>query len=974
MSRAGYWLRASFLSLVFGAGLPLSAQAQEAAQEPAQEAAAESTGQSASTELEKVEVTGTRIKRVDIETSNPVFTIDRKTIESTGAATLGELLQSTPIVTGVVTNTQVNNGGGTGAADVALRGLTSSRTLILLDGVRIISAGPTDVNVIPANMIERIEVLKQGASAIYGSDAIGGVVNFITRKNYSGGEALGAFGRSHEGDGSLYDGNITWGNSTGTGNVVVGLGYNREDEIRSIDRIATSAPVGYLFNEETPHFGTSSRVPTGRFFVESGQDCASVTRIDGTTGSSPADFRCFNNSFAPGPTDRYNFQPENLAQTPSRRINAFLLASQNLDYGLKLFGSGFFNNTKANGQLAPEPFDNGTNFAIFGHPVIISGQSMYNPFEQDIDTYALRATLAGNRNIGFSTNTYQSTVGLKGLLLDQFSWTTSLSWGRIQQNGTSTGFLNFTQLEQQLGPSFNDPVNGPTCGTPTAPIPNCTPINILGTEGDTIEALNTTTHSELTDELSQFAANITGDLFQLPAGPLGAAMGFEFRKEKLEFSPDALAVGNHLSESNSGPTHGSTNVHELYGELNVPILNDMFLVHSLSASLGLRYSGYSKFGNTTNAKYGIEYRPYSDLLIRGTYTDVFRAPTILDLYNGPAQNAPPYADPCAGLEEAEGTDANHDAACENVVRDGTFDQENTQASTVIRSNPELEPEDGYAADIGMVFNPSFYSPLTLELDFWRYSIDNSIETLGIQTSLNACFNHGVLCENVVRGPDGQLSAGSEPTHNVGSFVTSGIDIGFRLSYPNTNLFDIALGNFVIGADTTYLREFNFKAIEDGVLVSEVNAAGTYDPNVFGGSFPRWRSLAYIFWNQGPWSATLNNYFIADQTEGSTYFEHFQLSYIDLGDAGECDGVSAETVANADGDTIRCNRKIGFADYVDVSGSYNMKDIRTTFTVGIRDLFNESAPIVVGGFNGATDTGAYRSEGRAFYARVKYLFK
>jgi hypothetical protein len=125
---------------------------------------------------------------------------------------------------------------------------------------------------------------------------------------------------------------------------------------------------------------------------------------------------------------------------------------------------------------------------------------------------------------------------------------------------------------------------------------------------------------------------------------------------------------------------------------------------------------------------------------------------------------------------------------------------------------------------------------------------------------------------------------------------------------------------------------------------------------------------------GPWSATLNNYLVGPQSEGSRYFEHFQISAIDLGDGGECDGVDSETVVNADGDTIRCSRKIGFADYVDVSGSYNLKEVRTTFTVGIRDLFNEAAPIIVGGFNGATDTGAYRSEGRSFYAKVKYLFK
>jgi len=974
MSGAGVPLRASFWSVICAAAMAcgsFSAQAQEAA---APTADAQGNAQPPATELEKVEVTGSRIKRVDIETSNPVFTIDRKTIESTGAATLGELLQSTPVVTGVVTNTQVNNGGGTGKADVSLRGLTSSRTLVLLDGVRIIAAasanaGSTDVNALPANMIERIEILKQGASAIYGSDAIGGVVNFITRKNYSGGEVEGEWGKSQEADGAMYNGSMTWGNSTGAGNIVFGMNYNRQDEIRSADRISTSAPFGYLFNEPTPNFGTSSRGPTGRFFVDSGQDCASVTRKTGTTGSSTGDFRCYVNNFGTGDTDRYNFQPENLALTPSRRMNFFALANQNLDYGLKFFFNGFWNNTKANAQLAPEPFDNGTNYAIFGHEVIISGQSMYNPFHQDIHTYALRASLAGDRVQQYDTDTYQATAGLKGLLLDRFSWSSYVSYGRILQTSQQYGFLNFSQLEQQLGPSFNDPVNGPTCGVQGSyVIPNCTPVNILGTEGANISSLAVTTHDRQNDELKQFAANITGDLFQLPAGPLGAAMGFEYRTEALTFSPDALAQEGHLSENNSGPTAGTTNVREVYGELNVPILNDMFLVHSLSTSLGVRWSGFSKFGSTTNAKYGLEYRPYADLLVRGTYTDVFRAPTILDLYSGPAQNAPTYTDPCNGATAPN-------PACQNVPTDGSFEQGNIQASTTLTSNANLQPEKGYAADVGLVFNPSFYSPLTLELDYWRYSIDNAIESLGIQTSLNACYNHGVLCENIVRGPDGQVSGGLEPNHNVGSFVTQGLDIGFRLSYPNVNLFDMNLGSYVVGADTTYLEKFDYRALEGGQLVSEVKAAGEYDPNVFGGSFPRWRSMAYVFWNQGPWSATLNNYLIGPQTEGSSYFEHFQLSAIDLGDNGECDGATSDVVSSADGTAqIRCKHRIGFADYVDVSASYNLKAIRTTFTLGINDLFNESSPTIVGGLNGAVDTGAYRVEGRSFYGKVKYLFK
>jgi iron complex outermembrane receptor protein len=326
--------RALFLGAAATTGLTtLPAHAQE------QTAAPEENTQT-------VTVTGTRIRRVDQETANPVFVMDQSAIQSSGVSTVGELLQRVPSVAGAATNPQVNNGGGTGESNIELRGLGAQRTLVLLNGRRIGILGNTttsavDINMLPINAIERVEVLKEGAGAVYGSDAIAGVVNFITRKDVDGAEASAQYGQTGKTDGKNTQYGVLLGTNTDKMSIMFAGNYNKQDAVSANDREFSKFAL-YLYGGAVTQ-GGSSRAPNRRIRVTgvdsaTGKPCSSVTRIDGASGASPADYRCFRTSAtAAGPADFYNYQPFNLLITPQERGSLFSTINYNVNDSLSVY-------------------------------------------------------------------------------------------------------------------------------------------------------------------------------------------------------------------------------------------------------------------------------------------------------------------------------------------------------------------------------------------------------------------------------------------------------------------------------------------------------------------------------------------------------------------------------------------------------------------------------------------------------------
>lgn len=920
--------------------------------------------------LDKVEVTGSRIRRSDLETSSPVFTIGREGIEQSGVATLGQLLQEMPSIAGAATNPQVNNGGGSGASTVSLRGLGSQRTLVLLNGRRL-NATPQlsaiDVNAIPVNVIERVEVLKDGASAIYGSDAIGGVVNFITRKDFQGTELMMGMGESARGDAGRDNVYATMGVPTSNGMVLMGLTYDQQDSVSSADRPFSSFPRA-LFNGQEIQFG-SSRVPNGYYDIsrsaaQSGgvnladPNCGdgervAVTRIEGRDGSDPSDYRCF---IGGGPNnDTYNFQTENVNVTPQERFSAFMSGSWNLFRSAGIFSDvDFFadviaQNTTANFQIAPEPFDAREPFAN----VTASADSIFNPFGEDIDDLRLRLLRVGNRVEEFSTDKFYVATGFKGVVFDNWFFDVNYIDGRDRQSTEAFGELFTTFTQDAIGPSFRDENGTPRCGTPDAIIEECVPADFFrafdpnrDNQAEAFSRLAPLVNDRASTSLKSYSFNITGDAMYLPAGALGVAFGYEHRTEAAETVPDPLRVFGLVSGNQSSPVEGSISIDEFYAEASIPLLADMPLAQSLALSLGVRYSDYNTFGDTTNGKVGIEWRPISNLLVRSTYADVFRAPTIADLFGGQNDSAETYDDPCNFVSTPEGQNANIDAACQNVVRDGSFQQSDSQLPATVGSNPNLSPEEGDALTLGFVYSAPFgYEPLTIEVDAFRFELSNTIGTVGTNIRLQQCFDNGLFCDSFTRNDQGQVNSLIDVTDNVGALETQGVDIGFRFDFGQTQF-----GRISWNLDGTYLHKYDNERIE-GDPTTLVQNAGTFTEASAGGDghFARWRGLSQLSWGQDQWSAAWFARYIGAVDENP-------------GDFGSPDNPNFVN-----------SREVGAQIIHDIQVSYALPKYKTKLSFGIDNVTDELAPVIYSGFNGSTDVRTYDTIGTFAYFQAKFTF-
>ncbi|MEO5624821.1 MAG: TonB-dependent receptor plug domain-containing protein, partial [Dokdonella sp.] len=511
----------------------------------AQDAAADQNSQ----KLETITVTGSNIRRVDIETSNPVITIDRAAIEKTGKLTLGDLVQSLPAVTGPNVNPQVNNSGGTGFSSIGLRGLGSPRTLVLINGHRYLTGDP---NAIPANMVERIEVLTDGASSVYGSDAIAGVVNFILRSDYQGAEISTDYGISDRDDGASRGYQFTFGQSSDKGSIMAGVSYKKIDGVLSGHRDFSKNSVSlYGTNGLGPSggnpvhttLGGSSSSEFGNIQVPAalqGQfGCGAVARNPGTSGLNLAtDYHCYrNNASAAGPSDKYNFATVNLIMTPQERTGLFLNGNYKLTDNVEAYLSVLHNKTAAAFQLAP---------AIYGTAggAVISKDSYYNPFGVDYvkggSRYAARLVAAGNRSASAGRNDDQVSTGFKGTFNiwneQQWNWELGYDYGHSASSTITYGLPNVGVLNKSTGPSFLDPVTGVvTCGTPGHAIAGCTPFNPFDfTAPSSLAALAKAASPGVSNFYTIETVkrlDLNGPLFELPGGSVQLAVGANYRTE-----------------------------------------------------------------------------------------------------------------------------------------------------------------------------------------------------------------------------------------------------------------------------------------------------------------------------------------------------------------------------------------------------------------------------------------------------------
>jgi iron complex outermembrane receptor protein len=925
--------------------------------------------------LQEIVVTGSRVRRVDVETADPVLVLDQSTIAQSGAVTMGDLISRIPSIAGAAMSPQINNGGGFGESNIELRGLNAQRTLILIDGRRVNlagSVGAVDVNQIPINLIDHVDVLKEGAGAIYGSDAIAGVVNFVTRKSLDGFELTGDWGESTKHDAKHHNFGAMWGTNTDKFNIQVGFNYNQQDELTMGQRKWSQFAL-YLYSGSLNQ-GGSSRVPGGRVFFPAGSalatqyGCTSVTLIAGAAGTSQGDYRCFN-----GNSDKFNFQPFNLNVTPQERGAIFSKVNYKINDSFEVYGSAIYNHTHSASQLAPLPFDANSD------QIVISKNNIYNPFGIDFGggaavgganpDYDLRMSSLGNRFSNNVNSSIISNVGLKGAIFDTgWNYDGNVSYNRLDQYSDNFGYLLTSSFENAVGPSFINSAGTPTCGIPAVPITGCIPANIFNLSAPSqVQALNGIAASFTTDatfisKTATLDANgpvWKGGLFD--AGDWLASVGLSYTGLEGIFTtstidqaqpPDFLACQIPGGVC-SGNSQGSYNFKEGYVELFAPILKDLPGVKSLNIDVGDRYSKYSLFGSTNRSEFKVEYRPISDVLVRGTYAQVFRAPTIANISAAPAGSAPTLNDICAGYTGA-GTAAypNLPAACVGVPTDGSFKEPQNQVNGLLQSNQNLKPEIGNVKTFGFVYDSSLLRGFSMSVDWWDYSVNNLLTQLDPNYAIQQCGITAApqFCSLIQRFPSTSPNAGlivvfDQPTFNLGQLTTNGVDSSFKYTL-RTDL----IGQFQFTVDETHLMTYK-STPAPGATTQEI--AGTYNKQF--GFYAKDRGTLGIGWSGWDANALLTARYI-----------------------GHVDIPLTNALFNSDGSfNSFLGWHLGSVLYYDLSAGYTIKATNTSLRAGMLNIADKLPPIAgINSFavgSSVTDVTTYDTIGRRFFVGFTQKF-
>ena len=898
---------------------------------------------------QRIEVTGSRIKRTDVETVSPVLTIDRATIESSGLSNMGEIIQRAPIIAGAGTNPQVNNGGGTGASSVDLRGLGADRTLILVDGRRFLSG---DINQIPINIVERVEILKDGASSVYGSDAIAGVVNVITRKDFQGVVTNFYMGQTSESDGDQTGFDITAGIAGDRGHMTFGASYLQMDEIGAGDRDFSDTDV-YLY-DGVQYEGGSPTGTVGRFnlptatatslgYTGCGNGTSSTRWLvwNGTgDGTSLANYRCFQTGG--GNNDLFNYQPDNLIRTPVERKNFFAKGAVSLTDDIEYYGDATFNNSTSSYQIAALP----------QAALTIGANNPYNPFGIQVNGNAIRANGFGLRSTAYDTNTFDITNGIRGAIGDSsWSFDAYYTWSEDRTDGTSGGYIYKPALDAALASSDpNVAVNLLWLGGLVAPQnaqQQAAYDNLLATAAPIMTSTGFSRQKI-------FEASVSGDLFELPAGVVGMAAGFQHRNLYAFSQPDFLAVSCAVAaEACDDPVEGGFTQDDYYVEFSAP------LTEQIELSVGSRMSDYSTFGDTTNSKIGLTYRPIDSILLRTTYAEVFRAPTIGDLYTGSTPSADTYTDPCNGATPA---DSPYFAiACENVPTDGSYQTGFQQLNSIKGGNENLDPESGETFTLGVVWSPDFIEGFSASLDYYKLELEDTISVVGTQNILDLCFEQGVYCERIHRDSGGDFNEGEsfveDFVSNLGVLETEGYDFNIRYV-----LSDLPIGRLAFNLEGTYIRKYDKQTLADDPSTIVENAGYFYESTSGGdGAFPKLKANLGINWSLGDWDATWNMRYIGSMDESLA-----QADGCLAGGGDESDCPNAWPNRNG-------YREIEDYLYHDVQVSYNFADLNTRFTVGVQNATDEQPPLIYTGFNADTDVRTYDTAGQFIYGRVTLTF-
>ncbi|PZN92503.1 MAG: TonB-dependent receptor [Alphaproteobacteria bacterium] len=957
-------------------------------------------------------VTGSLIRNPNLISASPITVTTAETIQLRGANVAEEVLREIP---GIVPNigSAVNNGNG-GASFVDLRGIGANRNIVLVDGQRIAPsglAGQVDLNNIPLALVERVDALTGAAVTTYGADAISGVVNFVTKKNFTGVDLQVSTGLTERGDGQSFRTDLTIGGNFdgGRGNAVLSVGYQKVDPVFQGNRDISVLGISSFTGAAGAGSPTSS---PSRLFGMRPLDAA------GNAITNPAVANLGNTQVSPDGSraipfyQDFNFNPFNIFQTPFQRFNIFAKANYQISDAIEVYSRGLFSKNTVSTIIAPSglfaqtvniplsnPFLNANirnQYCGFNTTANVAGTytPRFTPGECNAAATALspsdpayrtvrvpvsrRTVEAGTRNSEYSTTLFDYQVGARGPVTSTIDWDVSASYGESESIARDTGYLINDRVQEALLATNPD-----TCLSNN---PLCVPLNVFGPTGTITPAMAQFISADSTTRrvtsLAQVRGLLSGDLGFAIGGvdPVGFAVGAEYRDYYAGVFPDDFSERGALG-GGGGPTprvEGSYNVKEVFGEFIAPLIQDKPFFENLTLEAGARYSSYNV--NAPGApsfdaftwKAGGSWEIVQGIKLRGNYSKAVRAPNIGELFSPVSRGLTNLGnDPCAGA--APVGNASLRAVCiaqgAQASQIGFIEQPAAgQANAYGGGNPNVEPEKATTWTIGTVLQPTFAPGLALTVDYYNILVTEAITSPLPGDSIGACFGNvtassatSAACLAIQRNPDtgsfdGEANGLPRPLSNLGRIKTDGIDV--TLSYST----DIGFAKLGMTGNFNYTFNSEFQATPTAV---NRECVGYFSPNCsFTGSI------------QPKWQSSLRTTLGFDFVDVSLLWRHID-SVIQ-----EPLNAAPPTAANGfngdDSPLFAPFQKIKAYDYFDLTGRFNVLE-NITLILTVNNLFDKQPPQVGASagstaFNsGNTFPSTYDALGRRYTAQINVRF-
>lgn len=851
---------------------------------------ADSAATDTKSEDDEILVTGSRIRRIAADSPSPVATVDADQIRATGATQIGDVINQLPALAITQTNQTSNLAGNAGINALDLRGMGTQRTLVLVDGRRQVPSIPgtsaVDLSNLPASLIARVDVVTGGASALYGADAVAGVANFITRRDFHGVDANFRYGASTRGDMNVYSMDLTGGRNfaDGRGNVTLyGFYEEQPGSITGADRPWTAG--GYPFytrqrsgqkyyisddNQNIYSSNSPQVVLNGKLFAINNDGSLRAPQLGsrGFTNATPVTISNSNNealgTLITNSGGEYHGRYDGwYLSVPSQRFSTRVSGNYEVSSALKLFANASLSQNRSEGAYAPltafgsdavpadSPFITSAILAANGGALPANG--LY---------FARRVMEVGTPMTVYRRQTFQSAVGAEGdfrLLAHDWNYSTYYSYGVTQQDVRDVNATSYRRWYQGLDSTRGANGQAVCRSTLTNPNNGCVAINpLLPLTQRMIDYIQySSSWARSTMKQQVVSGYVSGGLFDLPGGSVQAVVGAEYRKEsndigvQAEYDPTSSRYDPTLGVT-ATPLVGKYDVKEVYGELHVPLLKDVPGFRSLSVDGAVRLSDYSTAGKTTTYKFGGEWAPFRDIRFRATYGQAVRAPNIGELYTASSIGGMWITDPCQNWNVVNRTDKTQYTAknCATIAPGDT--KTYWQYRDIIsKGNLDLKPETARTLTVGTVLQPHFIPGLSLTVDYFNIDLRDSIDAFPAQTLINKCVDqptlNNIFCPLVQRDANRNLLSVVTQKLNLAKYLTRGIDLGLQYATSLDRLGVAAItGKLSIDANYTRLlkREYTLDPT-DPTTTTEYRG-------VFGS--PTWKGVVRTAYTAETWGA------------------------------------------------------------------------------------------------------------------------